>query len=282
MERLRTRTAHADLAPVAEGARFSVIVSSTDSISSARIEFNDPDGMPATRTVSGRTCDEVVSAAALITALTIEASSGAPSPADPKEPTTANPLSRDTPLPLAPREPPPRWLRSWGFGATGGIDSWTPGAGFSWGGFGELAASAPLALVRLTALGATSSTSVDTRSASFTSLMARITVCPLSLRIAEPLFLIPCSAVDMGRVTGQGEASADLPTPHSTSIFWSSIEAMLLVRWHLGAVVALEAGAELGFPLVRHTFVFEGPTQVVYDVPSVGVGAHAAFAVRFH
>jgi hypothetical protein len=142
MERLRTRTAHADLAPVAEGARFSVIVSSTDSISSARIEFNDPDGMPATRTVSGRTCDEVVSAAALITALTIEASSGAPSPADPKEPTTANPLSRDTPLPLAPREPPPRWLRSWGFGATGGIDSWTPGAGFSWGGFGELAASA--------------------------------------------------------------------------------------------------------------------------------------------
>jgi len=284
MERLRARTAHADLVPAPEVARFAVIVSSTDTASSARIQFSGAEVLPATRTVSGRTCDEVVTAAALITALAIEASlSGAPPlPADPAETTAPNLPSRDTPPPFSSSEPPPGWLSGWGLGVGGGLDSLTPGGGFAWGVFGELAAHAPLALARLTLRGTAGSASVEARSATFTSLMARIAVCPLSFRIAEPFFLIPCAAVDMGRLAGEGEASAQLATPQSAAIFWSSAEAMLLARWHLGAVVALEAGGELGFPLIRHTFVFEWPRRLVYEVPAVETGVHVAFALRFH
>jgi hypothetical protein len=79
MARLRARTEHADLAPAGEGARFAVMVSSTETASSALIQFSGADALPVTRAVNGRTCDEVVSAAALITALSIEASwTGAP------------------------------------------------------------------------------------------------------------------------------------------------------------------------------------------------------------
>jgi hypothetical protein len=283
IERVRARTADAELVPDAEVARFAVIVSSTDMASSARIRFTGADAQPATRTVSGRTCDEVVSAAALITALAIEATrSGAPPEApEPAEPPRPNPPARDA-ASSPPREVRSTWLRSWGIGAMGGFGSSMPGGGYLAGVLGEIAAGAPLDLVRLTLRGTTGSTSVDARSASFTALMARLSLCPLSLRMAEPLLLVPCAGVDVGRLAGRGEPSADLSTPRSAAIFWSSAGAEVLVRWQLGSMVVLEAGGELEFPLVRHTFVFDGPTRLVYDVPAVGVGAHAGLVMRFH
>jgi hypothetical protein len=282
MERLRARTAHVDLAPVAEVAGFAVVVSSTDTSSSARIRISGAGVLPETRTVSGRTCDEVVSAAALITALAIEASSSAPPLRADRAETTPNPPPRDTPPTLSSNEAPRGWLRSWGFGATGGVDSLVPGGGLAWGVFGELAARAPLDLARLTLRGTAGSASAEGRSATFTALMARLTLCPLSLQIVESFFLIPCAGVDVGQLAGEGEPSAQLATPRSAAIFWSSADVMLLARWHLGGVFALEAGGELGFPLVRHTFVFEGPSQLVYEVPAVGAGAHLGLALRFH
>jgi hypothetical protein len=282
MERLRARTAHADLARAGEVAPFAVIVSSSENASSARIRFSGADAQPAIRTVSGRTCDEVVSAAALITALAIEATlSGAPPlPRESADPASPGVLPPDTAA--SPSEARSRWLHAWGLGATAGIDSWTPGGGYAAGIFGELAARAPLALVRLTLRATTGSASVDERSATFTSQMARLSLCPVSIEIAEPLILFPCAAIDAGRLAAEGDASAALPGPRTAAIFWSAAEAVLVVRWQLGAWMALDVGGELGFPLVRHTFVFEAPNQLVDEVPVVGAGVHAAFALRFH
>jgi hypothetical protein len=284
VERLRARTSHGDLAPSSEVARFIVIVSSTQAASSARIEFSGADSQPVTRTVSGRTCEEVVSAAALITALAIEATLGGAPAVIPEatEPAATSPPVRDTVVAPSPGEPRSIWLRGGGLGASGGLDSWTPGGGYAWGVFGELAGRAPLVFARLTLRGTAGSTSVEARSATFTSLMARLSLCPFSLQISEPISLIPCAAIDVGRLTGQGEASAELRTPRSAAILWSAAEAVLLVRWQLGDLVAIEAGGELGFPLVRHTFVFEWPTRLVYEVPALGAGAYAAVALRFH
>jgi hypothetical protein len=281
MDRVHARTAHGDLAPSAEVARFRVIVSSGDMSSSARIQFIGADAQPATRTVSGRTCDEVVSAAALITALAIEATwSGAPPAPEESAPPARPSAPSDATLP--PSESRSSWPRGWGLGAAGGIDSWTPGGGYGGGVWGEMLGRPPLELVQLAFRATTGSASVDARSARFKALMARLSLCPISLRIADRILLFPCAAVDVGRLAAEGQISAALSGPRTTAIFWSSAEAVLAMRWDLGEWIALEAGAELGFPLIRHTFIFEGPAQVVDEVPVVGAGAHAACVLRFH
>lgn len=282
MERLRARTVHGDLAPAGEVARFVVIVSSTETGSSARLQLGGADGQSVTRTITGRTCDEVVSAAALITALAIEAMWGGAAPRPPElgEPSTPN-FPRDPPV-LVPSEPPASWLRSWGLGATGGFDAGTPGGGYAWGAFGELAARAPFERVRLTFRGTTGSASIDGRSASFDSLMGRISLCPFSLRIADPLLLLPCAAAEAGRLAGRGDASAALRDPRSAAILWLAAGAVVSLRWQLGALMAIEVGGDLRFPLVRHTFVFEWPTRLVYEVPVLAGGVHASVALVFH
>ena len=282
MARVRARTSHADLVAVAEVARFAVVVSSADMASSAVIRFSGDDAPSTTRTVTGRTCDEVVSAAALITALAIEAtSSNAPIEAAEREPPAPNSPADDA-ISSQPSQARSTWRRGWGIGAMGGLGSWLPGGEYVAGVFGEIAASVPLDLVRLTGRGTTASTSIDARSATFTSLTARLSLCPLSLQVAEPLFLLPCASLDVGRLAARGVASPELPSPRSAAIFWSSAAAEVLVRLQLGSMVVVEAGGELGFPLTRHTFAFDGPTRLVYEVPAVGVGAHGALVMRFH
>jgi hypothetical protein len=281
MERLRARTARGALASPGQVARFVVIVSSTETASSARLELGGAGGQSVARTVTGRTCDEVVSAAALITALAIEAVlGGAAQPRAPEDQSTPS-LPRDPPI-LVPSEPRERWVRSWGLGVTAGLDAGTPGGGYAWGAFGELAGRAPFERVRLTIRGTTGSASIDGRSASFDSLMARISLCPFSLRLADPLALLPCAAADAGRLVGRGEPSADLREPRSAAILWLAAGAVVSLRWQLGALMAIEAGGELGFPLVRHTFVFEWPTRLVYEVPVLAGGVFASVALVFH
>jgi hypothetical protein len=73
LERVRLRTPRADLAHDGEPARFVVTVTASEGESSGRVEFTSHRSEPVVREVFGKTCDEVVSAAALITALAIEA-----------------------------------------------------------------------------------------------------------------------------------------------------------------------------------------------------------------
>jgi hypothetical protein len=288
IERVRARTTRGDLTPTCESAGcFAVNVTSDDAASSARVEFLDANDQAVVRTVTGETCDEVVSAAALITALAIEANLGperdpnaeAPPPADAPAPA---PSIREKPAPANRMDTDPGSSLTWGLGAAGGLDSWAaPGSAYAAAAFGEVGWRAPLRLVRLAFRGAAASTTINGRGATFTLLGARLSACPASLALSSKLELLPCAGIDVGRLAGRGEASAALPDPKQAAIFWSAAEALLMVRWQVGSLVALELGGELGFPLVRHSFIFEGPSQAIYDVPAVGAGVSAGAAVRF-
>jgi hypothetical protein len=148
--------------------------------------------------------------------------------------------------------------------------------------FGEVGWKSPLKLTRVSLRLSTASTSVDNRSADFGLLAGRLMACPVSLLPASAFDLLPCATLEIGRLTGQGESSAALPNPKSSSIFWSSLGALLLLRWHVTPLMTFELGGEVGFPLVRHTFIFEWPTQVVAEIPAAGAGVTAGVTARFH
>ena len=280
IERVRARTRHAALAGERAAARFVVTVSSSDAESVGRIEFAGSGDEGVVRHVSGKTCDEVVSAAALITALAIEATaepnavaaaSTDPAQAPKKEQTT-----------LEPDAAPTRAAFGWGAGATVGMDGWSaPLGAYNIGAFGEMTRSIPLRLVRIGLRGATGSTSIDERSAAFLLLAGRLSLCPVSLELGTRFEILPCAGIEAGYLGGSGQRNAALPDARSAAIFWSAATTELLVRWHAGPIVVLEVGGELGFPLVRHNFIFEGPSQLIYEVPVIGAGVRVGAALHF-
>ncbi|HMJ54194.1 MAG TPA: hypothetical protein VK540_19065 [Polyangiaceae bacterium] len=281
LERVRSRTPRAELAHDGEPARFVVTVTASEGESSGRVELTSHRSEPVVRKVFGKTCDEVVSAAALITALAIEATLDADtdSPKPPAREDNEKMASADA----APVTEKPGDSVRWGAGITGGWDSWSaPSGAYTMGAFGEMTGAAPLRIVRLGLRGATGSTSIGDRSAAFTLLAGKVSLCPVSLALGSRLELAPCVGIDVGQLGGKGEQSASLAEPQSAAIFWSAAEAGFLFRWQAAGFLALEAQAALGFPLVRHSFIFEGPMQLIYDVPAIGAGAGVGAAVRFH
>ena len=141
---------------------------------------------------------------------------------------------------------------------------------------------APPSIVRLGFRAATGSASIEERGATFLMLGGRLSVCPFSFELANHLELAPCTGINLGQLTGHGVGSAALPEPRDAAIFWASAQGELSLRWSAAKPLVVHGGAELGFPLVRHTFIFEGPTRLIYDVPVVGVGASVGVSVRFH
>ncbi|HMI85877.1 MAG TPA: hypothetical protein VK550_17390 [Polyangiaceae bacterium] len=279
--RVRSRTLHAALAGEGAAARFVVTVSSYDRETVGRVEFAGSGEEGVVRHVAGKTCDEVVSAAALITALAIEATvEPEPVPVARLDDSDEAPQKEQTTP--APGAAPLRYPLGWGAGATVGIDGWSaPRGAYTFGAFGEMSGPTGLHLVRFGFRGATGSASIDERSAAFVMLGGRLSLCPVSLDLATHLEIAACAGIELGYLGGRGQPNAALPRAGSASIFWSAASTELLVRWRAGQIVVLEVGGELGFPLVRHNFIFEVPTQLIHEVPSVGAGVRVGAALHF-
>jgi hypothetical protein len=230
------------------------------------------------RSVGGRTCDEIVSGLALIAALAIEARTTTEPPVERRDPPSPTPPPAERPPEATPARASAVRL---GAGVTGGFDSSSsPGAALAAGIYGEIAWRAPLRFVRIGAGRAAREESVNARSADFTRWAARLEACPVSWALASHLELPACAAFELGQLSGAGRPSAALPNPESARILWSAVEASGGVRWEPDRWWVLEARGGLGFPLIRHKFVFHGPDEIVFDVPAVGwtvaidVGAH--------
>jgi hypothetical protein len=287
VERVRARTPYADLAERGGTARFVVTIVDSDGASSGTVQFSGARREPVVRHVAGRSCDEVASAAALIVALAIEATLDAGG--DPPRPDSeaSRPTARDAPRsperPTEPRVLDERDAFRWGAGAMAGWDSWSaPSGALVFGAFAQLTGPAPVHVVRLGVRGAAASTALADRRATFTALGARVSVCPVSIELAPRLDLAPCAGVDLGQLSGKGVASAALADARTAAIFWAALDTGVLARWQATDLLAIELGGELGFPLVRHNFIFEGPTQLIYEVPTWGAGVSVGAAVRFH
>jgi hypothetical protein len=169
-----------------------------------------------------------------------------------------------------------------GFGTGFALESWLgPHATFGLGAFGELS-NLPLAgRLRIGIWRARSAATVESRSALFTLLAAEVAVCPVSAALVRQLEFVTCIAADLGSFQAEGEKGPDLAWSRSAKIFWAAAVLGPGIRWELGNALALEARAELGVPLVRHEFVFDRPSQVVFEIPTVGIGAALSLSAHF-
>lgn len=274
---VQARTPRAVLAREGESAVFAVVVSASETGSSAQVERTDGQAS-VVRQISGKTCDEVVSAAALITALGLEARRANADPPRAEDAENQAVPVRDVtpPAPFAPDG------ARWSAGAAFGIDSWSaPGGALSASGFAEVGAASPLRYVRLRFRGASGSTSMGERGATFLLLVGGLSVCPVAAEIAPRLELAPCVGVEAGNLHGTGEKSTALPNPRSADIFWAAGYADLRLRWRAAEVLSVELTAEVGVPLVRHDFTFEGPSAVIYALPAIGGGGALGAVAHF-
>jgi hypothetical protein len=294
VSRVQARTSRARLGAPGELARtFAVEVRVEAGGVSARLTFTDSRGASVVRAVRGETCDEVVSAIALVTALAIEAGTTEPSAPAEGAPTPSHDEGAREPEPVAApprqralRKPEPNVVVG-SLGAETGVTTWLgPSPTLGVGVFGEVGTYAG-ASGRLTLLGTASSTLVENeevpgtyRRANFNALLARIEGCPVVAVLGSGFRVLPCVGVGLGALRGAGEERSVRP-PKSSTIFWADLVPTLRLDWTLSDSLVFFGQGELGVPLVRHDFVFDGPRQQVFHVPAVGVGATLGMAWRF-
>jgi hypothetical protein len=291
--RVSERTTRVRLGEPGELSRtFVVEVAFDEDGASARVEFTDTRGTSVVRAVRGETCDEVVSAIALVTALAIEAGTDAEGesvpPIAPAPSAAAPPIVR--PSPVSPRKRPlPAPEPDAVVGSVGvetGVSTWLgPPPALGLGVFGEVGAYAG-ASGRLTLLGTTASTLVPLEGTSryrrgdFRALLARIEGCPVAMLLGAGFRLVPCVAVGLGALEGAGQAETVSPA-RSKTIVWADVVPALRLDFTVADSLVFFAEGELGLPLVRHRFVFEGPEDEVWNVPVAGAGASFGMAWRF-
>jgi hypothetical protein len=290
--RVQERTARARLGELHELARtFVVEIRTDDAGATARLSFIDSRGAPVVRSVRGQTCDEVVSAIALVTALAIDAGpspAGEPAPAVASAPPPAAPPASTERAPKGNkrfvRAPEPDVL-AWLVGVHASVSTWLgPSPNLGVGVFGEVGAYAG-ASARLTLLYSTSHELVGLpdgtfRRADFMAFVARAEGCPHAFALGAGFRFVPCLALGVGWLEGKGDEENVNPWKRGGHP-WVDLVPTLRFDWTVSDSLVFFAQGELGVPLVREKFIFEGPEQDIFEIPAAGVGAAFGMAWRF-
>jgi hypothetical protein len=217
------------------------------------------------RTLSGATCDELVSALGLAVALAFDPDATdkpAPPPPAPKPAPVRPPVP--PPVPATPAAAPSTTLAI-GVQGTLAIVSRLPLGGFA---FGELLSRR--ASVRL-AFGAQHATAdVATRSAGFTWGLLVPDVCPVRLK-APALELSPCLGVEIGVVEAEPHG---IPDATSFTHAWIAPKPIVRARLAVAKTFAVEVQIAAAIPLARRRYTFGGVTayEVAPVVPSLALG----------
>ena len=294
LDQVRARVGATWEAPPNELARtIEVRVTGGGERSVARIDFVDENNQPITRVVTAKTCDEVVTGIALVTALAIEsriaeavgksepataaaptAPQSQPKPAEPapEAPKVTTPPSEPTPVRTQPEKPspPPHFDIGGGVATSLGLLpgvargvrgfiglGWSDGPDFRIG--GDFLSAGDVA----------SDVNGNVYESTFTIARGRASACPFAL--PGRVRLLPCGGVEVGQLKATGQ-SATRPSGlqvdgDSASALWIAPFLSLRADITLGAFF-VESEVSLAVPLspVKRDFV------VVRTVP----GAPAA------
>jgi hypothetical protein len=258
-----------------------------------RLTARSPDGREVKREVRGATCDDVVTALALIAALA----------ADPSQPVEASPTLGHA---NAPRRPAPRTPQDavdepaydafteptvpdpeqrWTYGIGGGVafdSSIAPNPGYGLGvGFEAegLGGSALRPLLGLSAnRAAAASTGTGGGDAAFTWLAFRFTGCPLRWPEQTPLFLRPCGFFDVGELDGSVSFEG---RSRDRSQAWFALGAFARIEALVGDVVSFQLDGGVIVPLERGGFRASPSDNVAFQVPSAGILGRIGISYRF-
>ena len=283
----------------------------------ARLMFEDEAGRAIVRTLDAASCDEAVSAIALVTALALEqddlsakremsqqtpATAAAPlvevsrlaenaqhaplvmpvvTPPQTQETNTFKPKESDSKR----KASQPSWLHGFGagIGATRGI-----GLGIATAAnlFLDIGGQAELSRVRLGFVGYRSGldeTQVPGFLARSWAVAARGQWCPWQARLTAALALPLCGGMEAGilGVRGQSDPSAAVRTKHS-EVPW--VVGFLSPRLRLAdANFSMDLGPELRFSGVRRSFVVQYGTvqEGAFEIPGFAFGGGLSLSVRF-
>ena len=312
IDQVQARTLRSRFVEVAAGVRhFVVRVSEEEGHAVGRLGLGA--GHEASeRQVTGKTCADVVSALALITALAIDPSaSTAPArraESPPAAPPETNPLPAALGVSDASSRPTPGNASSnkaardatthsmEGAGVRGQIASgFTSGALTLFGGslYGEVgfagagawAPSVRASLVAAASAAVRPTTTETTGAAYFTMLAGRLGICPLRVRMGDSLALRPCVSAEVGRLKGSGQEGGFVTRPEDQSILRLAVGETAEFELKLGGAAYLELELGMFEPVSRRRFVFtrtgaQADTVVVAVTPALeglaglGVGVH--------
>ena len=316
LDEVRWRTSLARLADSSEEAlEVRARITTRGSVSTGKLVLSSGTDQ-IKREISSASCDEVVSALALITALAVDphASTGklSPRPAPPPPPVfPAKPAhlpASAPPPPFLSRLPPsimadplpallsisdtPRLLalRRWAGGVHATVAFAVTPSPLLGGGLFVERALAPRwggSLRAAIEVGLTGAGKVGLGSASFVRGLLRVDTCAFAARPAQWFSLVPCVSAEGGALRGAavGNAvnNATVTAPSQATVPWVSVGLLPRATIDLGGVVLDVQGGPV-FPLIRRSFIFRfrfAPDETIYDVPPVtwmvSVGAGGRF-----
>lgn len=268
---------------------FYAELSEREGSATGRLTARSPDGREVVREVRGPTCDDVVTALALIAALAVDPNQPAPPPVardpDARASTHAHVARAREPdavpeaVPLVDRD------RRWTFGVGGGLafdSSIAPSPGYGLGiAFDAegLGGSPVRPLFALSAnRAAASNTETHGGTASFTWLAFRTAACPLRLPEGTPLFVRPCAFLDVGVLGGDVALGARSQDQSKT---WVSTGGFLRVEALTAEVVSFQLDAGLTVPLRRPSFRASDDAPEAFRVPTSGILGRIGLSYRF-
>jgi hypothetical protein len=237
-----------------------------------RLTARSPDGREVKREVRGATCDDVVTALALIAALAADPDQPVEAP---RTQAAARPVHRGAaresdgpwddaaadPLlePIVP-DPSDRWL---------GVAFEAEGPG----------GSAVRPFYSLSAnRAAAASTQTGGGNAAFTWLAFRVTGCPFRWPEQTPLFIRPCGFLDAGEL--EGNVSLDAQS-HEATHAWFALGAFARIEALVGEVVSFQLDGGVIAPLEHDEFRAGAGAPTAFQVPSAGALGRIGLSYRF-
>ncbi|WP_437973240.1 hypothetical protein WMF11_30485 [Sorangium sp. So ce295] len=173
--------------------------------------------------------------------------------------------------PPRPRRPPVE-QRPWTLGVQGSAASGVaPEALLGGGPFVELRPDLGLgAAFRVAAeVAATGAVDAGPGGARFVRGIGRVDACADLFRPARRLSLGPCVGAEGGFLHGTGLVGKAISDVDEGTVPWASLGLLARVTASLGALVRIDAQGGPEFPLVRRSFMFEQPAQLIHEVPAV-------------
>jgi len=228
------------------------------------LRLREGDGAETVRAVAGKTCEEVVPALALIAVVLVD-----PAATTPAAPPAAAPAA---PAPPPSRSPARSTLRFRGSVGSGVALTSTLAPDLSYAPFLELGLEAERQRRRGPALSVAierfTSAAAETPygRADFSTLLGRLTLCPLRWPQTGAVFLAPCGAFEAGALHVDVSQTADEKEP---TVLWMALDAVAHFELRPLRFLAITADAMGIFPLVRDHFYFQ-PNLHVFSVPVFG------------
>jgi hypothetical protein len=266
---------------------FAIRLSTEGDGSTGHLVVRAVDGSTTEREVAGDTCEEVVSALALIAALAV----------DPNATTKPLPLPPAPPPPRAPAPPPPHPaaavatarpaseaapLAAQSAASVGGVVAVGAAPAPLFGASLGVAATRPregwlAPTVRLgIAVASTGTIGVSGGAASFGAVTGAVDGCPGGWSVGR-WRLEPCLRLEAGVVQAQGEGVVQ---PRTDTHPWAAAGVVARAEWRFFAGFFADLAAGVTVPLVRTTFFFE-PDMTIYRTAPVGAVFSAGLGLRF-